>query len=346
MALVYRNSTSFSGPISTITRLRSGDLVVAFREALWRGMSTHADPTTKTSLIRSSDNGETWHTQVTPDPAAGNGASVSQLSDGTLIVSNFRWAFAPLSQAEGYSRRPGFRRMDELGLAGWNEGAYTTRSRDDGYTWTPAARMFPASPGTSTAGKVVELDDGSLLAPMCNGASGAGSQGCWVAHSADRGDTWSFLAHVAKNRDGLGFTEMRLLPMPSGRLLASMRTQQANFYLSYSDDGGRSWVPPRDTEIWCHGSSPFDMLLLRDGRVLATYAHRRPPFGVRACVSEDSGQTWGVADETVLRDDGLDRDMGYPSSEQLNDGSVLTVYYWHGEDQIRYLESTRWSSER
>lgn len=131
--------------------------------------------------------------------------------------------------------------------------------------------------------------------------------------------------------------------MPSGRVLASMRTRQANFYQSYSDDGGKTWAAAVETPVWCEGSSPFDMLLLRDGRVLATYGHRRPPFGVRACLSEDGGATWQTGGEVVLRDDGLDRDMGYPSSEQLEDGSILTVYYWHGEDQIRHLVSTRWT---
>jgi hypothetical protein len=38
----------------------------------------------------------------------------------------------------------------------------------------------------------------------------------------------------------------------------------------------------------------------------------------------------------------LGRDMGYPCSEQLDDGSILTAYYWHKEDQVRYIEGTRW----
>jgi hypothetical protein len=64
---------------------------------------------------------------------------------------------------------------------------------------------------------------------------------------------------------------------------------------------------------------------------------------VRACLSEDEGDTWDIRNEIVLRDDGLDGDMGYPSSEQLNDDTILTVYYWHGEDQIRHLVGTQWS---
>ena len=29
----------------------------------------------------------------------------------------------------------------------------------------------------------------------------------------------------------------------------------------------------------------------------------------------------------ILRDDGPDGDLGYPSSAELDDGSILTVYY-------------------
>ena len=68
---------------------------------------------------------------------------------------------------------------------------------------------------------------------------------------------------------------------------------------------------------------------------------RREPFGVRAYVSEDEGATWSP--EIVLRDDGPDPDVGYPSTAQLVDGSLLTVYYWHDDDQIRHLQGTRWT---
>ena len=72
MTIVYRNETSYCGPISMLRKLDTGDLVVVFREALWTGGKPHQDPTTRTSFIRSTDDGETWHTLITPDPAGGN----------------------------------------------------------------------------------------------------------------------------------------------------------------------------------------------------------------------------------------------------------------------------------
>jgi hypothetical protein len=42
-------------------------------------------------------------------------------------------------------------------------------------------------------------------------------------------------------------------------------------------------------------------------------------------ISQDGGRTWTT--DYVLRDDGPDADLGYPASVELDDGSILTVYY-------------------
>jgi hypothetical protein len=56
----------------------------------------------------------------------------------------------------------------------------------------------------------------------------------------------------------------------------------------------------------------------------------------------DGGASWTY--DYVLRDDGPDHDLGYPSSVELGDGSILTVYYQKPasvEDQCGLLW-TRW----
>ena len=340
MGIVYRNENSFCGPINMVLLLASGDLVVVFREALWRGYSKHADPTTRTSMVRSTDGGETWHSQVTPHTYAGNGCVIGQISDGSLIVNCFRWIFAPLEEgATRFRDYDAYREDERLGLAAANEGVYTATSRDDGYTWEPARMLLERA---GTAGRVVDLGDGSLLMPV-NGRTGGGSGSGWVMRSTDGGETWEQHGVVTPALPGLTFSEMRVLPLGGGGVLAGMRTAEANFYVSHSDDGGATWSAPDETPIYCKGGSPFDLIMLADGRVLATYGHRRPPYGVRACLSEDGGRTWDTGNEVVLRDDGLDRDMGYPSSAQLPDSSILTTYYWHEQDQVRYIRSARWN---
>jgi hypothetical protein len=113
-------------------------------------------------------------------------------------------------------------------------------------------------------------------------------------------------------------------------------------YQTSSFDQGHSWVDLQQTPMWGH---PAHLLLLADGRLLCSYGYRREPFGVRACVSEDQGATWKIEQEIVLRDDGGSRDLGYPSSVQLADGTLVTVYYIHGPDGVRHIAATRWQIE-
>ena len=56
-----------------------------------------------------------------------------------------------------------------------------------------------------------------------------------------------------------------------------------------------------------------------------SYGYRKPPYGQRARVSYDGGESW--SEEIVLRDDGLDWDLGYPATAECADGSLITVYY-------------------
>jgi hypothetical protein len=84
------------------------------------------------------------------------------------------------------------------------------------------------------------------------------------------------------------------------------------------------------------------MIHLKDGRILSTYAKRDSKFGgVYAAFSSDGGKTpW--KDETLLYS-WFSWDFGYPSSVELDDGSILTVFYAprkHGDTCI--IKSVRW----
>jgi len=107
--IVYRNEAPYCGPISMLLKLPDRELLLVFREARWRERHTHMDPTTRTSLLRSRDGGQTWSSQVTPDQAGGNGTAMSRLSDGTIIVNAYHHLFArmeePVSGAEGAALR-------------------------------------------------------------------------------------------------------------------------------------------------------------------------------------------------------------------------------------------------
>ena len=88
---------------------------------------------------------------------------------------------------------------------------------------------------------------------------------------------------------------------------------------------------------------PPHLLRLADGRLLVTYGYRHEPYGERACLSHDGGRTWDYAHELILRDDAPTGDLGYPATTQLDDGTLLTVYYQQERaGEMTCLMTTHW----
>lgn len=92
--------------------------------------------------------------------------------------------------------------------------------------------------------------------------------------------------------------------------------------LMRSRNGGRSWSTPETTGVW---GLPSHLLKLADDRLLMSYDHRRKPYGNQARVSTDNGLSWCAP--TMISSDGITPDLGYPSTVQFDDGSLLTVWY-------------------
>jgi hypothetical protein len=108
-----------------------------------------------------------------------------------------------------------------------------------------------------------------------------------------------------------------------------------------STDDGKNWSfvnkPAPDTGR----GNPPSMIKLKDGRLAITYGYRAEPFGIRARLSSDSGETWG--EEIILRKDAGVWDLGYPRTMQRPDGKIVTVYYYNdAADQERYIGATIW----
>ena len=91
---------------------------------------------------------------------------------------------------------------------------------------------------------------------------------------------------------------------------------------------------------------PSHLLPLQDGRLLSTFSNRRKaPFVECAVLSEDGGKTWDI-DNTIIistQDGGNPGDMGYPSTVQLKDGTLVTVYYQLAKPhKTPCLMATKW----
>jgi Neuraminidase (sialidase) len=96
--------------------------------------------------------------------------------------------------------------------------------------------------------------------------------------------------------------------------------------VSFSKDQGKTWSKPVKTKLKGY---PQHLLQLKDGRILATYGYRYQPFGIRASISKDGGKTWDLDNEIVIRSGGINCDLGYPVSIEMEDGKILSVYYYN-----------------
>ena len=312
-----------------IARTTGGDLIVLFCKS-----EEHLGPDGSILLSRSTDNGSTWEPPVTvfDTPIDERESGMTVLTDGRIIGhfwSTFHTpsgyaALQPLSYEKSVIDR--WTRVvaspEYTGAAG-NRGGWTRISSDAGRTWSAPVHGPDAVHGG------IQLRDGSLL--IASYRSEEKDVGVYHAQSPEA--PWRMVSGVRSPRqDSLRFGEPHVLQLPSGRIIMMLRATAIPYddmhptcvlWESYSDDNGNTWAEPFATPLW---GFPPHLLLLSDGRVVCSYGYRRPPFGQRACISED-GVTWKREDEVILRDDAPNGDLGYPASVELEPGLLLTVYY-------------------
>ena len=342
------------GPDGTLYAVYSGD-----RDA-------HVCPFGKTLMVCSEDGGETWSDPVliTDSPLDDRDAGLCACRSGTLVVSWFTaysdLRYLPDDADEGTRQRweTKLSSISAANLARWTHVSYDVprghwlrRSLDGGRTWEDPIR----APGTTPHGPI-ELSDGRLFF-LGNTGHDARYQTTAIAGavSEDEGRTWEvvgtlsmFPAVQTTAPDGYAFlAEPHVVEVNPGHFLGMARYEErpriaggmpSQLWQFTSDDEGITWTDPRPTAIV---GKPPHLLKLQDGRILVTYGYRHAPYGQRACVSEDGGTTWGP--EIILRANAPSGDLGYPATVQLDNGTLLTVYYQiEPPDEKTSLMLTRW----
>jgi hypothetical protein len=231
----------------------------------------------------------------------------------------------------------GFARTNDRAAARW-VGSWVRLSQDQGETWGPPIRVpvtAPHGPIRLRSGNLLYLGK-SFLTDADGHRRGYGA--IQAAVSADGGQRWQVRGTVPliEGTTDEQYHEPHAVELPDGRLLGLIRLQNhgqaprledrglVHFSLvqTQSSDGGQTWTPARP--LGFHGSPPH-LMRHSSGPIVCVYGYRLAPFGQRAMISYDDGHTWSI--NHVLRDDGPDADLGYPSSVELDDGSILTVYY-------------------
>ena len=185
-----------------------------------------------------------------------------------------------------------------------------------------------------------------LTASCENGDEGAG---VLMARTRDAGKFFTLQTWVCKTPGVMSIMPSSLRVSPR-RILTAVRCHargqsvQPSFWIDLyiSDDDGQAFRclnrPAPDTGT---GGNPPMLSRLPDGRIVLVYGVRKPPYGIRARISPDDGETWG--EEVFLRQDGGSRDLGYPRSVLLEEGTLVTVYYFNEQFHAeRYIGATIW----
>ena len=304
----------------TITRAANGDLLVVFSgDRDW-----HVCPWGKIFLTRSTDNGKTWsEAEVLVDtPLDDRDAGLTVLPDGTLVLAyttSLAFDDAKIERYKPYrehaaSLTPEIREK-------W-KGTWIRTSKDNGKTWGPDLKAPTTTPHGPTA-----LKNGSLIYVRPS-----------VFASPDQGKSWEQLATIIRDpatwQSRYAFlSEQNSVEAADGRIVSLSRYANKKgrpldnrLRQIESNDGGSTWTSPEPTKMVGY---PAHILRLQNDWLVAVYSRRISPLGERACISRDGGKTWDTDREIILsnavpQDAG---DMGYPSSTQLPDGSIWTVYY-------------------
>ena len=216
-------------------------------------------------------------------------------------------------------------------------GVWMLRSTDHGVTGAGRYDSVVNSPHGP-----IQLSDGRLLYAGKDLWRG-GKVG--VCESSDDGLSWQWLAEIPERAGDSHqeYHELHSAETADGRIVVHIRNHNRNHLKetlqTESSDGGKTWSLPRAIGVW---GLPSHLLRLSDDRLLMSYGHRRKPFGIQARVSADHGQIW--SNPILISGDGVSHDLGYPSTVELDEGSLLTVWYERMADsQLAVLRQARWS---
>ncbi len=348
----------------SITMLDNGDWLAAFNHSRRRSPFQHppGDPLFRTLLSRSSDSGKSWSRPWFAPDFDWYGTEcpgIAQLSNGTVLLSQFRFAWYPLGLArklhgsgtsisillpdKGWTNE--IREQDwENSVYTWargHHGLYVHLSDDRGETFERTVKIdCGAYQNGYTRTGVIELADGRVAYSV---AEHPVNRHVYLLSSGNGGVTWDSPVVICES-SGAAFSEPDIAEVAPNELYCILRWERRDpfsggYYLHgcRSVDGGKTWSSPETTTM---DGIPGHLLVLSDGRLLCTYARRKAPFGIYASVSEDGGNSWLTDQEIIIRDDLPNRDLGYPTTIEYEPGKLFTIYYGQELDGVTCIQGS------
>ena len=236
-------------------------------------------------------------------------------------------------------------------------GTFCRVSEDGGDTWSEPRR----APVTSPHGPI-KKKNGKLFyfgKTVSKGKTNLSNGVIAAYESEDEGKSWTHLSSVEFPEccQVNNLHEPYAIELSDGTILGLIRAQgeeiadalgnmcddlrqyKFTMFKTFSYDGGLSWTSPEPMGFL---GAPPHMVELSTGEIVLTYSRRKVGVqGVFARVSRDGGKTFG--DETLIGPKANIWDQGYPSTVELDDGTLITVYYQRYEnDTYCSLLYTKW----
>ena len=316
--------------------------------------SAHICPMGKNLLFISRDGGERWSCPIVINDTwfDDRDAGLTYLGNGRMIMTYFhneaslytgRWREGILRESDPTAIGAVEAILDSYPIlpeAESGEGAFIKISDNYGLNWSEAIEVpisSPHGPTFTASGRLIYL--GRTMGNV--------EKRIDLYESFDNGEHWEYVStvpHLPEGDIGVPY-EPHIVELADGTLVGAIRIEkiepgkpkELTIYMTYSTDGGKTFTVPKPTGI---NGTPPHLLLLSDGRLLMSYGRREAPCGSRARISEDGGVTFG--DEFILSES-PDYDIGYPSTVELDDGTLLTVHYQrYGDDDKTSILYTKW----
>lgn len=320
---------------------------------------SHICPFGKTVLYTSYNGGSTWSlpTVINDTYLDDRDAGILYMGNGRMLVTWFTHS------AEAYQThyKKGIEMRTPVYAQGTVEGAlsdyaqlpkeerlagsYVRISEDYGHTWSEKIRVPASAPHGPTLCR-----DGSLIYLGKNNYEAdrltvnALHSKIHLYRSIDGGYTWKHESDVPIPEwlaKGEKLEEPHVLELPDGKLLGAFRIggrKPFSIAIAHSEDGGKSWSNVTETGV---SGAPPHLMRHSSGAVICSFGRREAPFGERVMISYDGGKTWDH--EEILDLQERSSDLGYPSTVELDDGSLFTAYYQkHGTDTYTSILYTKW----
>jgi hypothetical protein len=332
---VYREPGRFGGwPANNGIWVWGNEIVVGFIQGYFKNTERgHAIDAAKPSVprfARSTDGRLTWNIEVPSFlDAAGKEQEGTECPGGLdFTAPNSAVALRMVSSSRGFSR--------------------FYYSKDRAKTWEGPYKL-PTFDRKGIAARTDYIIDGKHeLTAMITASKENGREGrVLCTRTRDGGKTWDLVSWIGPEPSGFSIMPSSVR-LSSSRILTTIRRKEGpdHFIDAWvTGDNGKNWTflnRPVENTGGSVGNPP-SMIRLKDGRLVLTYGYRSAPYGIRAKISTDRGQTWGP--EIILRDDAGTWDLGYPRTVQRADGKIVTTYYFNDQkDSERYIAATIWDA--